>query len=437
MFIGPLRHVRRHTFASLSSPNYRLFFGGVVISTSGTWIQLIAENWLIIKLDGSGLALGVNTALHLVPTLLLGPYAGVMLDRWDTRRVVLVAQIVAGGLATALGLLTLTGVVQTWMVWIAGLLVGCVNAFHSPAREAFSAELVGADLVANAVALTTAVVVCARAVGPAVGGLLVAGVGIAACFLFNAASYAVGAAALLAMNPRRLTVQPRQQRADGQIVAVLRHVWRHPALRAVLVMVTVTGVLGSNVQLLLTLLANTDGRGPTLYGVMMSCLGSGMVVGSLVSAGWHRPTIRGVGLLATAMGGAFLLTAFTPGLVPALVVIAALGVASGMFFASSSGSLQLTAGPGMRGRVMALYVVASLGPAALGSPLIGWIAATWNIHAALVITGVSCLTACLAGIRRRRGTGTAQPVADRPGGTPAHDGDRRGSRRRQQHRSDQ
>lgn len=414
MLIGPLRHVRRHTFASLASPNYRFFFCGVIISTSGTWVQLIAENWLIIKLDGSGVALGVNTTLHLIPTLLLGPYAGALLDRWDTRRVVLTAQVLAGGLAATLGLLTLTGVVQTWMVWIAALLVGCVNAFHSPARETFNAELVDPALVANAVALTTAVVVCARAIGPAIGGLLVAGVGIAACFLINAASYAVGATSLLALNTRRLTVQPRQPRTGGQVVAVLRHVWQHPALRGVLVMLTVTGILGSNVQLLLALLANTDGRGPALYGVMMSCLGGGMVAGSLVSAGWRRPTIWGVGLLATAMGGAFLLTAFTPGLVPVLVVIVALGVVSGMFFASSSGSLQLNAGPGMRGRVMALYVVTSLGPAALGSPLIGWIAATWNIRTALMITGVSCLAACLAGIRRR-GTRTAQPVADRSG----------------------
>lgn len=401
MLIGRLRHVRRHTFASLASPNYRFFFGGVIISTSGTWVQLIAENLLIIKLDGSGLALGVNTTLHLIPTLLVGPYAGVLLDRWDTRRVVLVAQAAAGGLAAALGLLTLTGVVQTWMVWIAALLLGCVNAFHSPAREAFNAELVGSDLVANAVALTTAVVVCARAIGPAIGGLLVAGVGIAACFLINAASYAVGAASLLAMNRRRLAAQPRQPRASGQVVAALRYVWQRPALRVVLVMLTVTGLLGSNVQLLLTLLANTDGRGPAMYGVMMSCLGCGMVVGSLVSAGWHHPTVRGVGLLATAMGGAFLLAAVTSGPILVLTVIAALGVVSGMFFASSSGSLQLNAGPGMRGRVMALYIVASLGPAALGSPLIGWIAATWNIQVVLIITGVSCLAACLAGIRRR------------------------------------
>jgi MFS family permease len=398
---GRLRRVGRHTFASLAASNYRLFFGGVIISTTGTWVQLIAENWLVVKLGGAGLALGVNTTLHLIPSLVLGPYAGVLLDRWDTRRVVLAAQVAAGGLAAAMGLLVLTGVVQTWMVWIAALLAGCVNAFHSPARESLSAELVDTDLVANAVALTTAVVVSARAVGPAIGGLLVAGVGIAACFLINAASYVVGVASLLAIDPRHLTAQPRQPRARGQVVAVLRHVWRHPALRAVLVMVTVAGVLGSNVQLLLTLLASADGRGPALYGVMMSCLGGGMVFGSLVSAGWHAPTARGVGLLALGAGAAYVLTALTPGLV-VLVVIAVLGVVTGMFFASAAGSLQLNAEPGMRGRVMALYVVASLGSGAVGSPLIGWVAAIWSIQGALVITGVSCLAACVAGLRRRR-----------------------------------
>jgi MFS family permease len=406
-----LRHLGRHTFASLASSNYRLFFGGVVVSTTGTWVQLIAENWLIIKLGGSGLALGVNTTLQLIPTLLLGPYAGVLLDRWDKRRVVLIMQVLAGILAAAMGFVTLAGVARIWLVWIAAVLVGCVNAFHSPARESFSAELVGPDLVANAVALTTAVIVSARAVGPAIGGLLVAGVGIAACFLINAASYAVGALSLLAMNPQRLKVEAPRALAGRQVVAMLRHVWGQPALRAVLVMVSVAGILGSNVQLLLTLLADGDGHGPALYGLMMSCLGCGMVVGSLVSAGWHRPTVRGVGLLAAAVGATYVLIAVTPGLVPVLLVIGVLGVVSGMFFASSGGSLQLHAGPGLRGRVMALYIGASLGTAALGSPLVGWLAGTWNVQTALVITGVSCVVAALAGIGRCGGR-AAPPVAD-------------------------
>lgn len=396
--IDRLRDVRSHTFASLAAPNFRLFFGGVTVSTSGTWIQLIAENWLILKLGGSGLALGIATALQFIPIVLLGPHAGVMVDRWNRRRLVLVAQSVAGGLAAAMGLLTLTGVVRIWMVWVGALLVGCVDAFHSPARQVFSAELVRADLVANAVALTTAVTVSARAIGPAVGGLLVAGVGIGPCYLINAASYGVGAASIVAMNPRRLRVEPPQPRAGGQVMAGLRHVRQHPVLLAVLVMVAVVGIFGSNFQLLLTLLASASGQGPALYGVMMSCLGSGMVLGTLLSAGWHRPTTRGVGLLALVMGGAYLLTALAPDLALVLAAVAVLGVVTGMFLASSFGVLQLHAGPGMRGRVMALETIASLGTAALGSPLLGWITAAWHIQVGLLISGASCLAACLVGI---------------------------------------
>jgi MFS family permease len=414
MVIDRVQRVRRRTFASLASPNYRFFFGGVIASTTGTWIQLIAENWLIIKLGGSGVALGVNTALQLLPIVVLGSHAGVLVDRWNRRRLVLVAQSLAGALALTMGLLTLTGVIRIWMVWVAALLVGCVDAFHSPARAAFSAELVGADLVANAVALTTAVTVSSRAIGPAIGGLLVAGVGTAACFLINAASYAVGAASILVMNPRRLKVEPPVPRARGQVVAGLRHVRQHPTLRGVLMTVAVVGVFGSNFQLLLTLLASARGHSPALYGVMMSCLGSGMLVGSLLAAGWHRPAVRGVGLLALAMGGGYLLTALTPGLAPALMAIAVLGVVTGMFMASASGALQVNAGPGMRGRIMALYIVASLGTAALGSPLIGWIAQTWNIQVGLVISAVSCLAACLVG-RWLGTTRTGQPIPEPDG----------------------
>lgn len=397
MVIGRLRHVRRRTFASLGAANYRLFFGGVIVSTTGTWIQLIAENWLILKLGGSGLELGITSALQFAPVVLLGSYAGVMVDRLNRRRLVMFAQLLAGCLAATMGVLALTGVVRIWMVWVAALLVGCVDAFHGPARQAFSVELVGPDLIGNAVALTTAVTVSARAVGPAIGGLLVAGVGIAPCFLINAASYGVGAISIVVMNTRRLKVESPAPRARGQVMAGLRHARQHPALRGVLVMVAIVGIFGSNFQLLLALLATASGRGPALYGVMMSCLGSGMVVGSLLSAGWHRPTPRGVALLALIMGGAYLLTSFAPGLALVLPAVTLLGIVAGMFLASASGTLQLNAGQGMRGRIMALYTIAALGTAAVGSPLIGWIAATWHIQVGLLISGASCLAACLVG----------------------------------------
>ena len=163
-------------------------------------------------------------------------------------------------------------------------------------------------------------------------------------------------------------------------------------------MVAIVGVFGSNVPLLLTMLARAGGHGPTLYGVMMSCLGGGMVIGSLMSAGRHHPTTRGVGLLALAMGSAYLLTAFAPDITAVLAAIVVLGIVTGMFLASAFGTLQLNAGPRMHGRVMAMNTIASLGTAAVGGPVIGWVAATWNVHIGFVISGVSCLAACLVGI---------------------------------------
>lgn len=412
MLTGRLGHISRRTFASLGIANYRLFFGGVIVSTTGTWIQLIAENWLTLKLGGSGLQLGITSALQLGPIVLLGSYAGVMVDRLNRRRLVMLSQLLSGSVAAMLGLLALIGVARIWMVWVAALLVGSVETFNGPARQALSVELVGPKLISNAVSLTTAVTVSARAVGPAIGGLLVASMGVAPCFLINAASYGVGALSVLAMNTRRLKVEPPMPRARGQIVAGLRHARQHPALRGVLVMVAIVGIFGSNFQLLLALLATANGQGAALYGVMMSCMGTGMVVGSLLSAGWHSPTPRGVGLLAVVMGGSYLLTALAPGLTLMLLAVTVLGVAAGMFLAAASGTLQLNAGQGMRGRIMALYTIAALGTSAVGSPLIGWIAATWHIQVGLILCGASCLTACLVGRLVARSTLSVRQAVD-------------------------
>lgn len=186
----------RQTFRALASRNFRLFLGAQVISRAGLWVQMVAENWLVIQLGGSGIMLGVTIALQFAPLLVFSPYAGALVDRWNTRIVLIITQSAAGALALSIGLLALTGLIEIWMIWVAAFLLGCLNALDMPAREAFTMELSGPADVTNAVALNNAMRHAARACGPALGGVLIAQTGIAVCFLLNAASYIVVVAAL-------------------------------------------------------------------------------------------------------------------------------------------------------------------------------------------------------------------------------------------------
>jgi MFS family permease len=210
-----LRGGGRRAFGSLAVPNYRRYFGAVLISSSGTWLQLVAESWLVLRLRGSGFALGITTALAFMPQLLFGTYGGVLVDRWAKRALLTGTQTAAGLLALAVGVATVTQVAQIWMVWLAALLLGFVNVVDSPGRQAFAYELVGPDLVATAVSLKNAAITSARAIGPAIGGALIATVGIAPCFLINAASYAVVVLALLSMDAKKLRREANQPTPTG------------------------------------------------------------------------------------------------------------------------------------------------------------------------------------------------------------------------------
>ncbi len=218
------------TFRSLRNRNYRLYFLGQAISTSGTWVQLVAENWLVIQLGGGGVALGVTTALHFAPLLVVGPYAGVLVDRADKRRLLTVTQSTNGLLALTLGLLALSGLVQIWMVWITALLVGCVNSLDNPGRQALTKQMVGLPDVVNATALNTAVAGGARAIGPAIGGFLLAGTGVAVCFLVNAASYGIVVAAIRMMNEAQFFATPPASPRPGQLREGFQYVLAHRGL---------------------------------------------------------------------------------------------------------------------------------------------------------------------------------------------------------------
>lgn len=352
---------RRQTFRALQVRNYRLFFVGQVISRSGWWIQMVAENWLVVDLGGSGLVLGITSALQFAPLLLFSAYAGVLVDRRDTRKLLIATQCASGLLALIIGLLALTGVVQIWMIWLAAFLLGCLNAFEIPAREAFTMELAGPAHVTNAVALNNVVRNSSRAFGPALGGWLISWAGIGACFLLNAASYAVVIAALYRLNPSALYEERAAPHRRGQLREGWRYVWRHLTLRTALLITAVAATFCTNFIVLLPLyISQTFQKDAEVYGLIMSCLGIGMLMGSLMAASWTAPTLKRVAGLALCFGLAHAVVGVAPNLVTGFLAIAIMGCASSMCLTCCAGYFQLHAGESMRGRVMALYTLAYL-----------------------------------------------------------------------------
>jgi MFS family permease len=288
-----LRLATARTFRSLQNRNYRLFFAGQLVSLVGTAMQVVAQSWLVLTLTNSGVALGVTAALQFVPMLVLGIWGGVVADRFDKRRVLIATQVAAGLLALVLWLLVVTGAVALWMVYVLAFLLGLVTVVDLPTRHAFVIEMVGDDEVPNAVGLNSAVFNTGRLVGPAVAGVLIAGVGVASCFLINAISYVPVIAGLVAMRSEELFREAPVAAGPGPVRAGLRYVWSTPQLRSTILLVAVIGAFGLNFVVILPLLARfTLGGGPRLYGALSSAMALGSVVGALVIAGRGRPTRR-------------------------------------------------------------------------------------------------------------------------------------------------
>lgn len=401
------RHLRR-SFNSLEVPNYRRFFIGQVISLSGTWMQTVAALWLVLSLTGSGLAVGLTTALQFLPMLAIGAWGGLLADRFAKRRLLIATQLLMALPALFLFTVTATGVVAPWMVFLAVFAMGSANAVDNPTRQSFVFEMVGPDRVVNAVSLNSVIVQAARIVGPALAGITIAVAGVAPCFAVNALTFGAMIFALWGMDPRRLHGAPPVARGRGAIRAGVRYVARTPELAVPLALMALVGTFGLNFQVVLPLLAKFSfGGGAGAYAALVSAMGAGSIVGALVNGSRGRTGPRLIAGAALAFGLGALLAAAMPGLafeVPALV---ALGAASVTFAAAVNSSLQLTVSDEMRGRVMALYSVVFLGSTPLGGPLSGWLAETYDPRVALVLAGVAGLSAawaarvCFARLRER------------------------------------
>ena len=385
------------TFRSLRIRNYRLYFMAQVVSVSGTWMQTVAQSWLVLRLapaTSQGLDLGLVTALQYLPMLVFGAYGGLMADRLDKRRLLYCTQSSAGALALALGLLTATGVVRLWQVFVLASALGVVNLFDNPARQTFVLEMVDADNLPNAVSLNTVVMNASRVIGPAIAGALIALVNLAVCFEVNAASYVAVIIGLSLMRRSELHGSQRVPRAKGQLREGLRYVWRTPGLRDPLLLVAVVGTLAYNFTVVLALFAKlTFHGGAGDYSILTSLMGGGAVVGGLIAAGRNRPNIHRLTTLGMCFGVFIVAVAVSPVLGAAAVLIVPMGALSIGFIATANATLQLRADPRMRGRVMALYAIAFLGTTPIGGPLMGWICQAASPRVALSVGGAATVVA--------------------------------------------
>jgi MFS family permease len=389
----------RQTFSSLKVPNYRLYFAGQSISLAGTWMQMTAQSWLVLTLTHSPTDLGLAVALQTLPILLLAPYGGVIADRTDKRRLMVVLQIAMGIQALVLGLLTVFGSVRFWEVCVLAVILGLNNAFENSARQAFVREMVGKDELRNAITLNSVTVNAARAVGPAIGGVLIATVGIGACFLVNAASFAAVVTSLLIMDKSALRPSPPAPRAKGQLREGLRYASQTPTIAIPLVLMSLVGLLAYEFQVSLPVLAQrTFHGGSVAYGFMTAAMGVGAVIGGLFTAARGRTGLRPMLIAAAGFGVAILATAFSPAVGVAYAALLFVGWASVSFIAIGNSTIQLSAEPSMRGRVIALWQVAFQGTTPIGGPLIGLIIAVGGPRTGLATGGVSCLVAAGGGI---------------------------------------
>ena len=385
------RVLLRRTFSALAVRNFRLYFGGQVISVSGTWMQRVAQSWLVLELTGSGAAVGGVTAFQFLPILLVAPMGGLIADRMDKRKVLYVSQSLAGLIALTLGLLVLTDRVELWMVFALALALGVVGSFDNPARTAFVMEMVGRSRLTNAVGLNSVLVNSARIVGPAVGGILIVTVGIGVCFIINAFSYLALIAALLLMREQEIERSAPEPRRAGQLREALGYVWGEPVLRVPLVMMGVVGLL-YEFEVILPLFARfTFGGDADTFGTMFAAMGLGAVVGGFYTATRGERPARALIWMAYAVGGAVTATALMPTLWMALLTLVVVGATTTAFLTLGNAVIQLHSVPEMRGRVMALRAAAVLGSRPLGAPIVGWIGERFGPRYGLALGAVAAL----------------------------------------------
>lgn len=382
------------TFSSLAIRNYRIYFAGQSLSLIGTWMQSIAQSWLVFTLTHSGVAVGGVVALQTLPILLFGPIGGTIADRFGKYRILFWTQSFAGFQALVLALLILGGHIHLWEIYAVAFALGIINMVDNPARQTFIIEMVGRDALPNAVTLNAVMVNVARAIGPAVAGVLIALVGTGWCFAINAFSYLFVIFALIALDKSKLTPTDRVTHMRGQLLEGFRYVAHFPLLRTALIMMGIIGCLTYEFQVSLPLIAGKTFHGSSItYGLLTSFMGGGSVIGGLLIAGRRSRNPKFIVEIAFLFGITVLLGAVAPVLWVEELVLIGIGACSVAFMSLGNSTLQLSSEPNMRGRVMSLWSVAFMGSSPIGAPIVGATANLLGARASLGLGGIAALIA--------------------------------------------
>ena len=403
----------RRTFSSLSNRNYRKYFFGQTTSLVGTWMQMTAQSWLVFTLTHSATDIGLVVALQTLPVLLLGPYGGVIADRVDKRRLMIVLQAAMGVQAGILAVLALAHVVTFLDVCILAMVLGLNNAFENPSRQSFILEMVGPKDLRNAVSLNSTMNNVARAVGPAIAGIIIASFGEGWCFALNAVSFIAVVISLMIMDKSTLSPSVPTVRAKGQLREGFRYIAATPKLLYPLIMMALVGMLAYEFQVTLPVVAGRVFHGNSEdYGLMMASMGIGAVIGGLWTASKGKTGTRSITRAALLFGAFITIAALAPKIGIELLALALVGFASVSFLSMTNSTLQLQTDPQMRGRVMALWAVAFMGTTPIGGPLIGWITSETNARVGLGVGAASCFVAAGIGWLTMRHFSRSDAIAD-------------------------
>lgn len=404
------------TFRSLAGHNYRLWAGGAFVSNVGTWMQRTAQDWIVLVdlTPHSATSVGIVMALQFGPALLLLPFTGFVADRFDRRKVLLLTQSSMGVLALALGILTVTGLVELWHVYVLALLQGCVTAFDAPARQTFVSELVSDAYLSNAIALNSTSFNTARMIGPAVAGLLIAGVGTGWVFLINAASFGGVIAALVLLRVPDLHRRQRAAPRPGSFVEGFGYVRRRADLLMILAMLFLVATFAINFPVFVSTMAVMEFHaGAGKFGFLTSMLAIGSVSGALFAARRERPRVALLLGGAACFGVALVVAALMPGYALFGVALVAVGASAQTFNTTANSSAQLRTEPAMRGRVMAIYMAIAQGCTPLGAPLVGWVAdrygPRWSLAVGAAACGLAALVCLRYILRERQASRATQP----------------------------
>ncbi len=396
------------TFRSLRNRNYRLYAAGGVISNTGTWMQRVAQDWLVLRLSGNdGVALGITTGLQFLPMLLFGPWGGTLADRYSKRKLLMLSQGFMAFVGAVLGMLDLLDVVQVWHVFVLAFLLGVGTAVDNPTRQSFVIEMVGRDDVPNAVGLNSASFNLGRVTGPALAGLLIVLIGTGPVFLINAVSFGAVIFALSRMRVADLSPAPRAARGRGQILEGIRYVRGRPDLLVILAVVFFVGTFGLNFQMTTALMATeVFDKGAGQYGLLGSIMAIGSLSGALLAARRGRPRLHLLIFAAVAFGLLEVIAGLMPTYPLFAIALIPVGVTSLTFITSANAMMQLAVDPVMRGRVMALYMAVFFGGTPIGAPAVGAVAEAFGARWALIIGGlVSAVAAAVGGALLARNGG--------------------------------